>query len=64
LNGSGNNTTDFIGASITKSVKLNGHFNFHYDEALKSIGPSRGFVVTSWNEMLPSEVPPASSFIP
>ena len=61
LNGGGNNTVDFIGASITKSAKLNGHFNFHYDEALKNIGPSRGFIVGSWNEMLPSELPPASS---
>jgi hypothetical protein len=63
LNGSGNNTLDFTGASITKSVKLNGHFNFHYDEALRFIGPSRGFIVTSWNELLPSEIPPASAFI-
>jgi len=61
LNGGGNNTIDFIGASVTKTVTLNGHFNFHYDEALKRIGPSRGFVVTSWNEMLPSEIPSASS---
>ena len=57
LNGGGNNTTDFIGASVTRTVRMNGHFNFHYDEALGKIGPSRGFVVTSWNEMLPSEVP-------
>ncbi|HYV32521.1 MAG TPA: hypothetical protein VEO53_15625, partial [Candidatus Binatia bacterium] len=36
LNGTGNNTAiDFTGASITKSAKLNGHFNFLYDEALR-----------------------------
>jgi hypothetical protein len=64
LNGGGNNIIDFVGASITKTVTLNGHFNFHYDEALKYIGPSRGFVVTSWNEMLPREIPPASSVAP
>ena len=57
LNGGGNNTIDFIGASITKSATMNGHFNFHYDEALAVLGPSRGFIVTSWNEMSPSEVP-------
>lgn len=62
LNGGGNNTVDFIGASITKSAKLNGHFNFHYDEALKNWGPSRGFVVSSWNEMSAAEIPPAISF--
>ncbi len=61
MNGGGNNTVDFIGASITKTARLNGHFNFHYDEALKNIGPSRGFIVASWNEMSPSEIPPASS---
>jgi len=61
MNGGGNNTVDFIGASITKTARLNGHFNFHYDEALKNIGPSRGFIVGTWNEMLPSEIPPASS---
>lgn len=62
MNGGGNNTTDFIGASITKTARLNGHFNFHYDEALKNHGPNRGYIVTAWNEMSPSEVPQASSF--
>ena len=61
MNGGGNNTTDFTGASITKTARLNGHFNFHYDEALKNVGPSRGFIVTAWNEMTPAEVPAASS---
>ena len=61
MNGGGNNTIDFIGASITRTARLNGHFNFHYDEALKKIGPSRGFIVTSWNEMAPSEVPAVTS---
>ncbi len=64
MNGGGNNTTDFIGASITKTARLNGHFNFHYDEALQRIGPTRGFVVAGWNEMLPSEIPLASSVAP
>ena len=61
MNGGGNNTVDFIGASITKTTRLNGHFNFHYDEALQNHGPIRLFVVASWNEMLPAEIPPASS---
>ena len=56
LNGGGNNTIDFIGASITKSVKMNGHFNFHYDEALRRIGPFRAYIVTGWNEMTPGEI--------
>jgi len=50
LGGGGNDTFDFIGASVTKSVKMNGHYNFHYDENLANIGPSRGFVPTAWAE--------------
>jgi hypothetical protein len=56
LNGS-TNSIDFVGASITRSATLNGHFNFHYDEALRKIGPFRAYIVNSWNEMTPSEVP-------
>lgn len=51
LGGGGNNTYDFVGASISKTIKMNGHFNFHYDEALGKRGPSRGFIITSWNEI-------------
>jgi len=54
LNGGGNNTTDFIGASVTASVTMNGHFNFHYDEALARVGPNNGYVVTAWNEVSPN----------
>ena len=57
LNGSGNNLIDFIGASITKTASMNGHFNFHYDEALRRIGPFRGYIVSSWIEMTSIEVP-------
>jgi hypothetical protein len=57
LNGGGNNNIDFIGASITKTVTMNGHFNFHYDEALRRIGAFRGYIVSAWNEMGANEVP-------
>ncbi len=53
LNGGGNNITDFIGASVTSTVQMNGHFNFHYDEALGRRGPQRDYVVTAWNELVP-----------
>ncbi len=59
-NGGGNNTMDFIGAGIVRSVTMNGHFNFHYDEALGKFGPDRGWYITSWNEMTPNEIPRAS----
>ena len=40
-----------FGASVSYSVKMNGHYNFHYDESLMSSGPSRGYIVTSWREL-------------
>jgi hypothetical protein len=54
LKGGGNNDLDFIGASVTKTVTMNGHMNFHYDESLESLS-TRAFVVTSWDEMDPQE---------
>lgn len=50
MGGGGNNTLDFIGASVTKTVKMNGKFNFHYDENLRRIGPGRGYIPVSWAE--------------
>ena len=50
LNGGGNNS-NLQGASIVKSVKLNGHYDFHYDEALASWGPAKSFTANSWQEL-------------
>jgi len=50
LNGGGGAINDFSGAAMVASAKFNGHFRFHYDEALPAIGAWRGFTVTSWNE--------------
>lgn len=50
LGGGGTNEKDFIGGSVTKSVKMNGHFNFHYDENLRRIGPGRGYIPVTWAE--------------
>lgn len=52
LGGGGNNTYDFVGASVTATAVLNGHYNFHYDENLGRMGPARGFIVQSWNEYI------------
>lgn len=52
LNGGGNNVTDFIGSLIVNSVRMNGHFHFHYDEALKNLTNGR-FLVSSWDEINP-----------
>jgi hypothetical protein len=51
LGGGGSTPYDFVGASVTKTVRMNGHFKFHYDEALGRIGPYRGYIVTGWNEV-------------
>lgn len=51
LNGGGNDSYDLVGATVTKSVSMHGHFKFHYDENLKTIpGPVR-YRAASWNEL-------------
>ena len=51
LGGGGNNTYDFVGACVTQSAKMNGHYNFHFDEALKKLNSPTGYVVSAWNEL-------------
>jgi hypothetical protein len=50
LNGGGANAVDLSGAIIAKQVKVNGHYNFHFDEATRRYG-SRGIVAASWDEL-------------
>jgi hypothetical protein len=50
LNGGGN-ANNLQGSSIVKSVTLNGHYDFHYDESLLTNGPARGYVAGSWQEL-------------
>jgi len=51
LNGGGNNTYDFVGAAVVQSATINGHFDFHYDQALAQTGPKRGYLPGSWQEL-------------
>ncbi len=51
LNGGGNNSYDFVGSGIFKSVTFNGHFMFHFDESLLNSGASRGYFAISWKEL-------------
>src|SRR5262249_5990498 len=51
LGGGGNNVYDFVGASVSNTVKMNGKFNFHYDENLRRKGPGRGYIPISWAEL-------------
>jgi len=50
LGGGGYDVFDFIGASVSKTVQMNGHYNFHYDENLAKNGMGRGYVPTNWKE--------------
>ncbi len=51
LGGGGSSVYDFVGACVVKSVAMNGHFNFHFDEALLRDGPKRPYVAASWREL-------------
>jgi hypothetical protein len=51
MNGGGNSRQDFTGALMAYSVRMNGHFNFHYDEALGRMGGNGRFLITSWAEV-------------
>ncbi len=50
LGGGGNSSGDFAGASVTKTVDMNGQYEFHFDEQLKDSGPSSGYIAISWDE--------------
>jgi hypothetical protein len=52
MSGGGNSTVNYVGCLIANSVKMNGHYNFHFDEALGRIWNGR-YLVTSWNEIAP-----------
>lgn len=51
MNGAGHVNNDFIGSLIMNSVTMNGHFSFHYDEALARKFPNPRLLITSWNEI-------------
>jgi hypothetical protein len=48
---SGFDSFDFQGSVMARSIKLNGHYNFHFDEDLANHGPVRGYVANSWKEL-------------
>jgi hypothetical protein len=52
MNGGGNSVTnDFTGASVSSTVNMNGHFNFHYDISLGDLREFGAFQITSWSEL-------------
>jgi hypothetical protein len=49
----GSSNEEFCGSLRVNSAMLNGHFSFHWDEALgrmKSVNGAR-YLITSWNEI-------------
>jgi hypothetical protein len=51
LGGGGRDTYDYVGACLAKTVTMNGHFNFHYDESLVPPPPPTGYVAIAWDEL-------------
>jgi len=44
-------TGSYQGACVAYTIKMNGNFGFHYDEALRQLPFPGGVVVTSWREL-------------
>ena len=53
LGGGGGNDYDFVGACVVDTVKMNGHYHFHFDEALRG-KLWKGYVPVAWNEVDPN----------
>jgi hypothetical protein len=53
MNGGGSSDQDFSGSLMVNNVRLNGHFEFHWDEALGHMESDNGarYLVKSWNEI-------------
>jgi hypothetical protein len=50
LGGGGHDDYDYVGACLAKTVTMNGHFHFHYDESLVPPPPPTGYVAIAWDE--------------
>ena len=46
-----NGTAELCGATVSNTVKANGNAAYHFDESLASYSGTRGYVVTSWQEL-------------
>ena len=42
---------DYMGACVVNQVFMNGHFKFHFDEALKRKPPVATYIAGSWREL-------------
>jgi hypothetical protein len=51
LSGGGSTELHFSGACIVNRIDINGHYKFHFDEALIKHGPWKDYVIYSWIEL-------------
>jgi hypothetical protein len=51
MNASDKSIIDFIGCLMGNSMKMNGIFHFHYDEALANLKTNNRYLITSWEEL-------------
>jgi type II secretory pathway pseudopilin PulG len=51
IGGGGSSTYDFQGQIIANSMKMNGHFNVHYDQNLGSVTNNAGYRAYFWAEL-------------
>jgi hypothetical protein len=53
MNGGGSSDQDFSGSLMVNAVRLNGHFKFHWDEALEHMNSDNDarFLAKSWDEI-------------
>lgn len=57
MDGGGKANNDFEGALVINSVKMNGKYSFHYDEALGRMPSNGRLLVVSWDEINPNSGP-------
>jgi hypothetical protein len=51
LSGGGSTIINFSGACVMRSIQVNGHYKFHFDEALINHGPWKDYVIYGWTEL-------------
>ena len=51
FNGGGSTPFDIAGAFLVHSVALKGHFNFHFDQVLRTNEPPYRYVANNWQEI-------------
>jgi hypothetical protein len=51
ISGGGSTIYNFVGAVVVQSAQVNGHFAFHFDQALLRYGPIRAYLPASWTEL-------------